>query len=147
MWRNTFHCILIYLFSYSLLTFLFFRIQRRCEGEPVAYLIGEKEFHGKNFCVSSSTLIPRPETELLVERALQILKEADLPSEKSSLGSVLELGLGSGCILFSLLLNCPTLKGVGVDISSASLSIAFQNALRLLSPSKNEVCWLTPSSF
>ena len=98
-------------------------IQKRVEGVPVAYLIGEREFYLLRFAVTSATLIPRPETETLVMEALARLKSR--PNAK-----VLDLGTGSGCIAISL---AHQLKGIDVvagDISSEALSVARGNAQR-----------------
>ena len=70
-------------------------IQRRSQSEPIAYILQEKEFWSKNFFVSPATLIPRPETELLVEKLIKIFKDKKI--------SILDIGMCSGCILISLL--------------------------------------------
>ena len=96
-------------------------IQRRLNKEPVAYIINEKEFWSKKFHVNKNTLIPRPETELLVEDLIKIYKNKNI--------SLLDVGTGSGCIIISLLSELSNSKGVGIDISSRALKIAKQNAL------------------
>ena len=96
-------------------------IQRRLNKEPVAYIINEKEFWSKKFHVNKNTLIPRPETELLVEDLIKIYKNKNI--------SLLDVGTGSGCIIISLLGELSNSKGVGIDISSRALKIAKQNAL------------------
>ena len=96
-------------------------IQRRLNKEPVAYIINEKEFWSKKFHVNKNTLIPRPETELLVEDLIKIYKNKKI--------SLLDVGTGSGCIIISLLSELSNSKGVGIDISSRALKIAKQNAL------------------
>ena len=96
-------------------------IQRRLNKEPVAYIINEKEFWSKKFHVNKNTLIPRPETELLVENLIKIYKNKNI--------SLLDVGTGSGCIIISLLSELSNSKGVGIDISSRALKIAKQNAL------------------
>ena len=105
--------------------FLVFKeyLQRRCHNEPVAYIIGEKEFWSEKFKVNKDTLIPRPETELMVE---EILKKF----EKKKL-SILDVGTGSGCIILSLLNNLKNSNGIGVDISKNAISIAKINASKL----------------
>ena len=85
--------------------------------------MGEKEFWSKNFSVSKDTLIPRPETELMVEKLIRIFKEKKI--------SILDIGTGSGCILISLLSELKTSKGMGIDISKKALLIAKKNAERL----------------
>jgi len=97
----------------------------RCaEGEPVAYLLGEKEFFGRPFAVSPAVLVPRPETELLVELALRRLRSR--PASR-----VLDLGTGSGCIAVTLALQCPAATVVAVDRSVGALEVARSNARRL----------------
>ena len=96
-------------------------IQRRLNKEPVAYIINEKEFWSKKFHVNKNTLIPRPETELLVEDLIKIYKNKNI--------SLLDVGTGSGCIIISLLSELSNSKGVGIDISSSALKIAKRNAL------------------
>ena len=98
-------------------------IFRRSLNEPLAYIMGEKEFWSKNFSVSKDTLIPRPETELMVEKLIRIFKEKKI--------SILDIGTGSGCILISLLSELKTSKGKGIDISKKALLIAKKNAERL----------------
>jgi release factor glutamine methyltransferase len=99
-------------------------IARREGGEPVAHILGEKEFYGRPFQVTPDVLIPRPETELLVEAAL-----ARLPKEQPL--HVLDLGTGSGCVAITLALEQPLARVVAVDRSPAALAIARNNALRL----------------
>lgn len=98
-------------------------VERRLAHEPVAYLIGKKEFHGLSFKVTPETLIPRPDTETLVETALDFCQRLD--------GSprILDLGTGSGAILLALLHACREATGIGVDCSSGALEIARQNAM------------------
>jgi release factor glutamine methyltransferase len=97
---------------------------RRARGEPIAYLLGEKEFYGRSFTVSPSVLVPRPETELLVQLVLQRLQDLRAPR-------VLDLGTGSGCIAITLALECANAHIVAVDRSAAALAIASGNAQRL----------------
>ncbi len=97
---------------------------RRLRGEPIAYLLGEREFYGLNFKVSAATLIPRPETELLVELALQRIPQ-------SGAFRVLDLGTGSGAIALSIAHARPNAKVVAVDASNAALEVAQFNAQRL----------------
>lgn len=102
--------------------------QRRLQGEPIAYLIGYREFFSLNFLVSSATLIPRPETECLVEQALNLLRTMDTPR-------ILDLGTGSGVIAVTLAHHLPQATIVATDQSPEALAIARQNAQRLLSGS------------
>ncbi len=97
-------------------------IARRAEFEPVAYLIGEREFFGLPFFVSPDVLIPRPETELLVEIAL-----ARLPKNAAR---VIDVGTGSGCIAVTLAVQRPLLQVIATDISAAALAVARKNARR-----------------
>ena len=99
-------------------------MQRRLHGEPIAYLLGEREFFGLKFKVSPATLIPRPETELLVELALQRI----LPHDKCR---VLDLGTGSGAIALAMAHNRPAVKILACDVSVAALDVARMNAQRL----------------
>lgn len=96
-------------------------VVRRVAGEPVAYITGRREFYGRAFVVSPAVLIPRPETELLVELALQRLP-VDVPSR------VLDLGAGSGCIGITIAAERPHAQVTLVDFSEAALEIARTNA-------------------
>lgn len=96
-------------------------LTRRLVGEPVAYLTGTREFYGRPFRVSPDVLIPRPETELLVELALE-----RMPPDKAM--DVLDLGTGSGCIAITLALERPLARITAVDRSTAALAIAQRNA-------------------
>lgn len=98
--------------------------QRRKAGEPLAYLLGEKEFHGRPFGVTPDVLVPRPETELLVDLALARMRGRQHPR-------VLDLGTGSGCIAVTLALECPAARVTAVDVSGAALAVARRNAARL----------------
>ena len=91
---------------------------------PVAYIVGYREFMGLRFLVTPDVLIPRPDTEILVEAALERL--AALPAPR-----LLDVGTGSGAILLSLLAKLPQAEGVAVDISPAALEVARQNAAAL----------------
>lgn len=99
-------------------------LARRTTGEPLAYLLGEAEFRGRVFQVSPSVLIPRPETEVLIELALEKLQGVDAPT-------VVDLGTGSGIVAVSLALECPKASVVAVDLSADAISIARNNAGRL----------------
>jgi release factor glutamine methyltransferase len=95
--------------------------QRRIEGEPIAYIVGEREFYGLSFHVTPSVLIPRPETELLVELALE-----HLPKN----GRVLDMGTGSGAIAVAIAHARPDASVTALDVSAAALHIADNNARR-----------------
>ncbi|WP_370459739.1 peptide chain release factor N(5)-glutamine methyltransferase [Aquitalea sp. LB_tupeE] len=98
--------------------------QRRLQGEPMAYLLGEREFYGRPFRVSPAVLIPRPETEHLVEAALQ--RVTTLAPRR-----VLDLGCGSGAIAITLALEAPAWQVQAVDLSPAALEVARDNAQQL----------------
>lgn len=98
-------------------------LERRLAGEPVAYLLGEKEFFGHPFRVDRRVLIPRPETEHLIEAALA----QDLPPSPS----ILDVGTGSGCIGITLALELPAVRVVATDIASGALAVARANARHL----------------
>ena len=97
-------------------------LQRRSNNEPMAYILEEKEFWSKKFYINKSTLIPRPETELLVDKILKIYKEKKI--------SILDIGTGSGCIIISLLSSLKNSNGIGVDVSKNAISTAQKNALK-----------------
>lgn len=99
-------------------------LQRRLQGEPLAYILGEREFYGLKLKVTPATLIPRPETELLVELALQRMPEGQ-PLR------VLDLGTGSGAIALSIAHHRPQSAVAAVDASAAALAVARENAVRL----------------
>ena len=99
-------------------------ITRRAHGEPIAYILGEKEFWSLSLLVDPAVLIPRPETELVVERAL-----AHVPAE--SAGSVLDLATGSGAIALAIASERPGCRVVGTDLSTDAVTLAIRNAVRL----------------
>jgi release factor glutamine methyltransferase len=99
--------------------------KRRRAGEPVAYLTGVREFYGRPFRVDSRVLVPRPDTEILVETALARTRHLSLSAR------VLDLCTGSGCVAISLGRERPTTRVLGVDISPGALALAAENALRL----------------
>lgn len=101
---------------------------RRRGGEPIAYLIGQREFYGREFQVAPGVLIPRPETELLVDLALTKVGAGGTATQPPR---ILDLGTGSGCIAISIALECPKCEVVAIDASSAALAIAKTNATRL----------------
>lgn len=100
-------------------------VERRLNREPLAYILGEKEFWSLAFTVSPAVLIPRPETELLIEAVL-----ARIPEHSTFGGAILDLGSGSGVIPVVLASELPHAKLVGVDISPAALAVAAENARR-----------------
>ncbi len=99
-------------------------VERRAAGEPLAYLVGEAEFRGLVFMVTPDVLIPRPETEVLIELALARLVGLEKPR-------VVDLGTGSGIIAISLALESPQSRIVAVDCSKGAISVARNNAGRL----------------
>ena len=104
-------------------------IARRRTGEPVAYITGAKEFYGRDFLVTPATLIPRPETETLVDTALSYASTITASAETHP--SFLDLGTGSGCIAVTLGLELPFWRGIGVDNSARALLVAKKNAANL----------------
>lgn len=100
-----------------------FLLERRREGAPIAYLTGEREFWSRSFSVRPGVLIPRPETELLIELALHFIS-ADHPA------AILDLGTGSGIIAVTLAVERPLAQLIGVDLSPEALVIARENAER-----------------
>jgi release factor glutamine methyltransferase len=100
-------------------------VRRRLAREPVAYLLGEKEFWSLRFEVGPAVLIPRPDTETVVEAVLAQLADRNRPLR------VLDVGVGSGCLLLALLSELPRATGLGIDNSCAALAIARRNAERL----------------
>lgn len=98
---------------------------RRCGREPFAYITGTREFWSLTFGVSRDVLIPRPETETLIECALRQFPSRDAPLR------VLDLGTGSGCLLLALLSERPNAAGLGVDLSQGAVRLAAHNARRL----------------
>ena len=91
-------------------------IKRRINREPVAYIIGKKEFWSKYFIVSKATLVPRPETELLIYKLVKFFKNKKI--------NILDSGTGSGCILLSILKELNFSRGIGIDISRKAIEIA-----------------------
>lgn len=99
-------------------------VARRAAGEPVAYLVGHREFYGRDFVVTPDVLIPRPETELLVELVIQKVGAGGT-------AAILDLGTGSGCIAVTLALELPATRVTAADVSPAALAVARGNAGRL----------------
>ncbi len=106
--------------------------RRRC-GEPIAYLTGRREFYGLEFRVTPAVLIPRPETELLVERVLE-----RVPTQSAA--RVLELGTGSGCVAIVIAQRRPRASVVAVDDAAEAVALARENAVRHAVPNLNVVC-------
>jgi len=108
-------------------------IKRRINREPVAYIIGKKEFWSQDFAVNQATLVPRPETELLIYKVVDFFKNKRI--------NVLDIGTGSGCILLSILKELDISRGVGIDISTKAIKTAQINSknLNLFNQSKFKV--------
>ena len=94
-------------------------IDRRQKSEPIAHIFEEKEFWSKKFKVNRNTLIPRPETELMVEKIIKIFKNKKI--------FILDIGTGSGCILLSILEELKKGFGIGIDVSKKAIDIAIEN--------------------
>lgn len=105
-------------------------IERRLKGEPVAHIIEQKEFLGRNFKVTADTLIPRPETEILVHEVVKKIKEKNITQVH-----ILEIGTGTGCVIISIIIALEqegiNVSGVAIDISKDALEIAKYNAKKL----------------
>jgi release factor glutamine methyltransferase len=98
-------------------------IGRRTEREPLQYITGRQEFYGLEFDVEPEVLIPRPETELLVEAAIALLQDSETPT-------FVEVGVGSGCISVSILHSLPTARALAIDVSTYAISVARRNAVK-----------------
>ena len=100
-----------------------YAIQRRIKNEPVAYIVGQREFWDENFIVNYTTLVPRPETELLIYKTVNFFKNKSI--------RILDIGTGSGCILLSLLKELKLSKGTGIDISPKAIKTAVINSKKM----------------
>ncbi len=106
----------------SLFLVFFSRVRERCQGKPLQYIMGRQEFRGLDFEVSPAVFIPRPETELVVEEALEHLVEGDL--------NLVDVGTGSGCLAVSLADALPQARIWATDLSESALQVARRNAAR-----------------
>ena len=97
-------------------------INRRINNEPVAYIIGKRDFWSETFKVSKATLIPRPETELLIYKIIKFFRNKSI--------NILDIGTGSGCILLSILKELKFSRGTGIDISNLAIKVAINNSRR-----------------
>ncbi|MFH1583421.1 MAG: peptide chain release factor N(5)-glutamine methyltransferase [Candidatus Falkowbacteria bacterium] len=97
-------------------------IAKRTKGIPIAYLTGHKQFYGLDFLVNRNALIPRPETELMVEETLSLITRSSQPA------TLIDVGTGSGCIIITLAKQLQTSKFIAIDISKKALMVARQNA-------------------
>jgi release factor glutamine methyltransferase len=102
-------------------TALYRLVERRCRGEPSAYITGHREFYGLDFIVGDDVLIPRPETELLVEKVLEIART-------NQIKTIADIGTGCGAIAISLAANLPAIKIYAADLSPEALEVAKQNS-------------------
>ena len=98
-------------------------VSRRVKKEPIAYILNNKEFWSTNFYVDRSVLIPRPETEVLIDLILSQI------NNKDNYLNILDIGTGSGCILVSLLKELTKAKGIGIDKSSKAIAVAMKNSI------------------
>jgi len=98
-------------------------INRRINSEPIAYITKKKEFWSESFVVNKSTIVPRPETELLIYKLINIFKNKRI--------NILDIGTGSGCILLTLLKELYTSRGIGIDVSPKAIEIARINSKNL----------------
>jgi release factor glutamine methyltransferase len=103
-------------------------VHRRLAHEPVSRILGVREFYGREFLVTPDVLDPRPDTETVVDLALEIVRSNDLQSETIHIA---DIGTGSGILIATLLAELPHARGVATDISAAALAVAQQNAERL----------------
>lgn len=95
-------------------------VSRREKHEPMQYILGKAEFYGLDFKVNKNVLIPRPDTEVLVEKVISFVKNNSY--------AILDIGTGSGCIPISILVNCPNAKAYAADISADAIEVAKENA-------------------
>ena len=98
-------------------------LEARAQGKPLQYITGQQEFFGLEFEVNADVLVPRPETELLVEAALALVSPNETPF-------ICDVGTGSGCVIVALLHKLPQARGLALDISPAALAVAERNAKR-----------------
>ena len=112
--------------SQSQLSILRSWVKRRLKNEPLQYITGSCDFYGRQFLINSQVLIPRPETERLIDIAIEKMKGIDSPT-------ILDVGTGSGCIATTLGLEIPASKVLGVDISLDALEVANENKAKLCS--------------
>jgi release factor glutamine methyltransferase len=105
--------------------------RRRADGEPVARIAGEKEFYGLTFRLGPATLVPRPDSETLVDAALAFVDGRDGAGGRDAALRLLDLGTGSGALLLALLHHLPRATGLGIDVAPDAVTVARDNATRL----------------
>ena len=122
---------------------------RRLAHEPLAYILGYKEFYGRKFRVTPDTLIPRPETEAIIQNIKSLV--TSFPEKRDESFSILDVGTGSGCIAISLALELPNSQVTAVDISAKALDCAKYNIQQLgatnISTKKSHLFSATPGKF
>ncbi len=116
-------------------------IQRRKKSEPIAYIINEKEFWKDTFFIDNSVLIPRPDSETIIETAIKYF-----PDTNQNL-KMLDLGTGSGCLIISLLREFKNSRGIGIDFDKEALKVAKQNKSNLLNENRLKFCHADFSEF
>ena len=106
-------------------------VERRCTGEPLQYIVGRQAFYGLDFEVTSSVLIPRPETELIVEEILRLASAENPQGGEATLSPlVIDLGTGSGCLAITIARELPQVRVLAIDRSLAALQVAVRNGRR-----------------
>ena len=116
-------------------------IQRRKKSEPIAYIINKKEFWKDTFFIDNSVLIPRPDSEIIIETAIKYF-----PDTNQNL-KMLDLGTGSGCLIISLLREFKNSQGIGIDVDKKGLKVAKQNKSNLLNENRLKFCNADFSAF
>ena len=116
-------------------------IQRRKKSEPIAYIINKKEFWKDTFFIDNSVLIPRPDSEIIIETAIKYF-----PDTNQNL-KMLDLGTGSGCLIISLLREFKNSQGIGIDFDKKALKVAKQNKSNLLNENRLKFCHADFSKF
>ena len=116
-------------------------IQRRKKSEPIAYIINKKEFWKDTFFIDNSVLIPRPDSEIIIETAIKYF-----PDTNQNL-KMLDLGTGSGCLIISLLREFTNSQGIGIDFDKNALKVAKQNKSNLLNENRLKFCHADFSEF
>ena len=116
-------------------------IQRRKKSEPIAYIINKKEFWKDTFFIDNSVLIPRPDSEIIIETAIKYF-----PDTSQNL-KMLDLGTGSGCLIISLLREFKNSQGIGIDFDKKALKVAKQNKSNLLNENRLKFCHADFSKF